>query len=372
VIGGQIERQSSSYRQGLVLGLTMAEIMLLLVFCLLLATSVALRYEREQRIAAETRLLQIIGADRGGDSEAQQVLRDAEAYRNLTERLKQFPPLDQLAEHNPTPARKKEIDEAWRRLVEGAEVARELSRAGIDATTAKRDAELFAEAERIKKEGLDLKKLREEAQFARTLKNLMAESQITAKTPSDIVELARAGIAAGPTNEGHKWPPIINLSEAEGYFFEIGSAELSDEFKIALVDKVAPKILQIADEYPDVDIIEVIGHTDEQIIRRRYSNLDGALLEVLKNGNVAALIPADNAGLGTARAVAVVTRLLQDSRLQRFPRILPMSGAQLIQVDETLSPGAEGDVKERRRIEIRLRKYEKASPDTTPKARQPQ
>jgi flagellar motor protein MotB len=369
MIGGQVERQSSSYRQGLVLGLTMAEIMLLLVFCLLLATSVALHYEREQRTAAETQLLQIIGADEGGGrrSEAQRVLRDAEAYRNLTERLKQLPPLDQLAEHNPTPARQKEIDEAWRRLVEGAEVARELSRAGIDEATAKRDTELFAEAERIKKEGLDLKKLREEAQFARTLKNLLTESKITAKTPSDIVELARAGIAAGPTNEGHKWPPIISLSEAGGYYFEVGSAELSEDFKVALTNKMVPRILGIAAQYPDVNIIEVVGHTDKQHIRKRYSNMDDGILDSLKSGDVASLIPADNAGLGLARAVAVVTRLLQDERLQRFSRILPLSGAQLIQIDETLTRGAEGDVKERRRIEIRLRKHEGSAPDTARK-----
>jgi len=163
--------------------------------------------------------------------------------------------------------------------------------------------------------------------------------------------------------QGHKWPPIINLSEAGGYYFDVGSAELSEEFKAALVDKVAPKILQIALEYPDVDVIEVIGHTDEQIIRRHFSNLDGMLIDALKTGNVASLVPADNAGLGISRAVAVVTRLLQDSRLQeRFSRILPMSAAQLIQVDETLSQGSAGDVRERRRIEIRLRKY--AGPDT--------
>jgi hypothetical protein len=133
----------------------------------------------------------------------------------------------------------------------------------------------------------------------------------------------------------------------------------------ALTDKVVPKILQIAAQYPDVDIIEIVGHTDEQLIRRRYSNLDGTLIDVLRHGDVASLIPADNAGLGIARAVAVVTRLLEDSRLQpRFSRILPMSGAQLIQVDETLTRGSQGDVRERRRIEIRLRKYEKSGPDT--------
>ena len=140
-------------------------------------------------------------------------------------------------------------------------------------------------------------------------------------------------------------------------------SELSEEFKGALVDSVAPKILQIAAEYPDVDVIEVIGHTDEQIIRRRYSNLDTSLIDVLNTGDVASLVPADNAGLGISRAVAVVTRLLQDSRLKaRFPRIVPMSGAQLVQVGDLLSKGSRGDVRERRRIEIRLRKY--AGPDT--------
>ena len=180
------------------------------------------------------------------------------------------------------------------------------------------------------------------------------------------IDLEKERAARGrEIDQGHKWPPIINLSEADGYFFGVGSAELNDEFKRALVDKVIPKILQISSEYPDVDIIEVVGHTDEQVIRRRYSNLDTLLFDVLKSGNVASLVPADNAGLGMSRAVAVVTRLLQDSRLeQRFSRILPLSGAQLIQVDETLSQGAIGDVRERRRIEIRLRKYEKAGPDT--------
>jgi outer membrane protein OmpA-like peptidoglycan-associated protein len=176
-----------------------------------------------------------------------------------------------------------------------------------------------------------------------------------------VLEKERAGRKG--SERAHKWPPIINLSEAGGYYFDVGSAELSEAFKTALVDRVAPKILQIAAEYPDVDVIEVIGHTDEQIIRRRFSNLDETLIDAVKSGSVASLVSADNAGLGMSRAVAVVTRLLQDSRLKaRFSRILPMSGAQLIQADETLSQGSAGDVRERRRIEIRLRQY--AGPDT--------
>ena len=50
-----IGRQTASYREGLVLGLTMAEIMLLLVFCLLVGVGVALVKERNERDDARVR-----------------------------------------------------------------------------------------------------------------------------------------------------------------------------------------------------------------------------------------------------------------------------------------------------------------------------
>src|SRR4051812_25084660 len=244
--GGQVQRQSSSYRQGLVLGLTMAEMMLLLVFCLLVASSVALRYEREQRIAIESQLLTTVDAQ--GDSEAHRMLRDAQAYRRLMERIKRYPPLAELLEKTPSTAREAEIDDAWRKLIESAEVARELSRAGIDAATAKRDAHFFAEAKRMKNENLDLNQLREEAKSVRLLKQLLAENKISGKTTSEIVDLAKVGLRVRQEklDNGHKWPPIISLSEAGGYYFESGRAELSSEFKVALTDKVVPRILDIA------------------------------------------------------------------------------------------------------------------------------
>jgi hypothetical protein len=100
----------------------------------------------------------------------------------------------------------------------------------------------------------------------------------------------------------------------------------------------------------------VIGHTDEQKIAARASNLDWFLLDVINNtGKVSALIPADNAGLGLARAVAVVRILKADARMKDYT-ILPLSGGQLINVDDTMTAGGGGDEKERRRIEIRLRR----------------
>jgi len=276
--------QQESYKRGMVLGLTMAEVVLLILFTLLLVLSALLiDKEREQaKLAAQIALVE-------------------KEFSNLVN--------DQISDPK----------KFFQELV----IAKDRA----------------AQADRLEKQ------LKEATKQNAELKTALEK------------EGGKGSV------QGHKWPPIINLSEAGGYYFDVGSAELSEEFKAALVDKVAPKILQIALEYPDVDVIEVIGHTDEQIIRRHFSNLDGMLIDALKTGNVASLVPADNAGLGISRAVAVVTRLLQDSRLQeRFSRILPMSGARLIQVDETLSQGSAGDVRERRRIEIRLRKY--AGPDT--------
>ena len=56
MIPGTVGRQTASYRQGLVLGLTMAELMLLLVFCLLIALGVSLAAERAKRDDAVQRL----------------------------------------------------------------------------------------------------------------------------------------------------------------------------------------------------------------------------------------------------------------------------------------------------------------------------
>jgi flagellar motor protein MotB len=118
-------------------------------------------------------------------------------------------------------------------------------------------------------------------------------------------------------------------------------------------------LLDLATRYR-VDVIEVTGHTDEQPIVPRNSNLDQALLPVLKgNGPISTLVPSDNAGLGLSRAVAVARILMADQRVQAY-RVLPMSGGQLIDVGERVTEGSKGDLKQRRRIEIRLRRSQQA------------
>jgi len=166
-----------------------------------------------------------------------------------------------------------------------------------------------------------------------------------------------------PSGSGHHWPPIIKLDEANGYFFDIGKATLKPEFEHAIRGPVVAALLKAAEEY-DINVIEVVGHTDEQPIGSRSSNMDKELLAALANPSaVDKLLPADNAGLGLARAISVVGVLGKDKRLSKY-KILPLSGGQLIHTDETLARGfSPNDVKERRRIEIRLRK---STPTTEP------
>jgi hypothetical protein len=124
----------------------------------------------------------------------------------------------------------------------------------------------------------------------------------------------------------------------------------------ANIDGRPGKILALMKEF-DVDVIEVVGHTDEQPIGLKQSNLDRELTSVLRNNaEVSRLTPADNAGLGLSRAVAVASVLLTDSSLAPY-KVIPLSGAQLIKNDETLATdNIPANDRERRRIEIRLRK----------------
>ena len=158
----------------------------------------------------------------------------------------------------------------------------------------------------------------------------------------------------------HDKPPIISLSEANGYYFRSGSAELEPDFHRKLITEIIPILLREGARYR-VDVIEVIGHTDETPVRQKnQSILDAALLPFLR-GDIAAQTPVglDNVGLGMARAAAVARVLLSDGRLKNRA-ILPLSAGQTTTVDGKLAPGhfkgADTDERERRRIEIRLRR----------------
>jgi outer membrane protein OmpA-like peptidoglycan-associated protein len=152
-----------------------------------------------------------------------------------------------------------------------------------------------------------------------------------------------------------EWPPFFSLSEAGGYYFDSGKATLRSDFRLSLKDKVIPLLARFIKEYR-VDVVEVIGHTDE-VPMVGQSNLDALLIDASTGSvGIGELRSTDNAGLAIARAVAVVQILRADPRLKEVA-ILPLSGAQMIvPVDQVADGSATASDRNRRRIEIRLRR----------------
>jgi flagellar motor protein MotB len=337
---GYIARQSSSYRHGLVLGLTMAEVMLLIIFCLLIALAAYLRFEKAQLDAAQA------APDQQGISQAD---------RGVLGAIKQNPSLYEKIREAVRSPNGKAIDEFWRDLVPDQSAAVEYRKLG----TPEQLRQKIAEANALNSKGVDAATALRDHDIVGSIQGVMPKDGDLLNTET-IKDLLRKGLDA---KAGHQWPPIIDLSEANGHYSKTGSAELAPDFRLELMTKVPERIIELIQQY-DVDVIEVVGHTDEQPIGIRPSNLDQGLVPILRNGAaIGSLVPADNAGLGLARAVSVVS-VLRESKLLAGHKLIPLSGAQLVNTDETLAlAGTPGDIRERRRIEIRVRK---SSPHDSP------
>lgn len=287
-------RQDKPYRRGLVLGLTIAEIMILLIFVLLMALAAALA-EREEKIEV---------LDNGGASRLVATL--AQAYPDAKSQDDYFKELSRAI------ATRKMVEEqgegaANRRLIEDAQLGREAREAATEA-------------------GMD-----DPRGYIRSV-------------PEQLRNAKKSG-----------FPPFFSLSEARGYYFDSGRATLRPGFEQNLRSEVIPRLARFIEEY-DIDVVEVIGHTDE-VPMSGVSNLDSRLIAASQGAfPIAALRSTDNSGLAMARAVSVVTVLRSDPRLSKVS-ILPLSGAQMVvPVDKVADGRAAGSDQSRRRIEIRLRR----------------
>ncbi|CAN7262059.1 OmpA family protein [Rhizobium rhizogenes] len=305
--------EHKGYNRGLILGLTMAESMLLLVFCLLLVAAAMISQERSHRYQAERKL-----------KEAEQQLVLLEQKRSeqswLIVQLQK-----QLKSGDLSPADQAKLEKEWRELV----LAREtLDSLNAEGTTSQDLRELAKVGEVLKQHGVDL-----------------------AKAPDEVNKLLAGGLGG---TAPHEWPPIINLEDVRTNYFQSGSTELTKTFVQLLDTTVVNEIAGNLSAY-GANIVEVIGHTDEQPVARRTSNLDDTLIEAMDGRlPISAVEPADNAGLGLARAIAVANVLKANPKLKNAT-ILPMSAAQLILPGDTISAGQAGAVETRRRIEIRVR-----------------
>lgn len=316
--------EHKGYNRGLILGLTMAESMLLLVFCLLLVAAAIINAERQKASEA-------VMARETTQSELAKLKDELKDAKDTSEHL-----LQKLAVATGSADKAAEIEKEWRELVQAKDLLQKYREQGLEP---EKVAELKGLSDVLERKGMPQSAKELEAR----LEQLLAQD------------------AAQANNEPHDWPPIINLSEAGGYFFRSGSAELTPAFEGKLHGSITDEIARNLARYR-VDIIEVIGHTDEQPISRTGSNLDQTIIDVVDGRKaIGSIMPADNAGLGMARAIAVANVLKGDPKL-KGATVLPMSGAQLILPGDQLTIGQGGDVESRRRIEIRIRRRTDAAP----------
>ena len=203
----------------------------------------------------------------------------------------------------------------WSRATRSVEA---MERRGVSRTALADKADYSPRCSSSMTRGIDPDKARAGRWRSRRRSTPPCRRNLAGKHAGEIAALiaqGRRGVAATHARgrapkDGHKWPPIINLSEAGGYYFATGSAELTAGFRSRAADRGGR---QAAGDrrVPDVDVIEVIGHTDERRSTAALSNLDRELPAVTSGDNgVGVLQSADNAGLGLARALAVVERLV--------------------------------------------------------------
>lgn len=317
--------ETKGYNRGLILGFTMAESLLLVIFCLLLVAGAVIAAERQKALDAISKV-------EIHKSEADEAARKAETLKlklqSATQQLEAFAAI--------------ETPDDWRELVLAKNafdsVQSRLSEERPEEVLARIDALLDAEAER-----------NEAVENAQDLQAQLKE----AAAKLDALERQKA--AFGNTSKPHEWPPIISLSEASGNYFRSGSAELTPSFSEKLNGSISDQIANNLKNY-GADIVEIIGHTDEQPLSRPNSNMDKNSIDVLTSKvAVSSLVPADNAGLGLARAISVANVLKENAALSGVT-VLPLSAAQLILPGDVLTLGEAGNVETRRRIEIRIRR----------------
>ncbi|MBF2057140.1 MAG: hypothetical protein IGQ45_07920 [Cyanobacterium sp. T60_A2020_053] len=148
--------------------------------------------------------------------------------------------------------------------------------------------------------------------------------------------------------------PIVIDEESGNFQFPSGSAELTPDLKSYITEIVTPQINQII-KTQDIDFIQVIGHTDGQVVGAGVSgNLDQNLEKVAQNQlSVKQLKPGSNGDLALMRALAVVQELQQQGEFKNV-QFRAYSGAQLYLPSGGFAPVNRTQDDTRRRIEIRF------------------
>ena len=146
--------------------------------------------------------------------------------------------------------------------------------------------------------------------------------------------------------------PII-IDEKSGKFkFQSGSAEIPDQLKTHINQKIISDIKKVTKQ-GNIEFIQIIGHTDGQA-NKSFSNLDASLTSAASSKQpIISLQAGSNADLGLMRAVAVV-QLLRKTKGLESVKFRAYSAAQLYLPDGKIATSNETADDSRRRIEIRF------------------
>ncbi|MDB9766778.1 hypothetical protein OAB39_03580 [Amylibacter sp.] len=380
-----ISEAGNSYRRGVIFGLTMAEVLLLLIFCLLLFMATL-----DEKIEELSKLNETL------ESQNLEYLRENKILLAQNVRYKEN--IDTLGQDTSVPVEVYEVvtkmdNEELFKFVENSELASTLSPEDFNEVFEKAEQwdTVTNQSQNPKVDIItDLAKELKPEQLNKLIENAYVASQTDAevldaaleefnkpkeKPPEpaiapidpkirklaesvslDDLKLLAEGKMEEKVEAGNNWPPIISLPEAENYSFKLGSAQLTESFKGQLSNEIVNQILQTLAEY-DADLIEVIGHTDLQpMSMARVTNLDKSALEYFETADKVSLRARDNAGLGYARALSVTKHLLQTPELKDYT-ILPYSAAQMVTPNHTITTKDDKfDSSQLRRIEIRVRR----------------
>ncbi len=380
-----IAQSANSYRRGVIFGLTMAEVFLLLIFCLLLFLATLQNKINELSNQNSTLNIQVQKISKNLQVSNARYAENIKTLNKSTSVPKEVFDLVNVMDNV-----------ALRKLVENSEIASSYTPEELNEVFAKAD-EWDTLTNQPQNSELDTLLNFAKALSSELLSKLVKNSEIASSyTPEDLNKMIKSAdswdhyvlqpkpvekktdpyieeliasvsvedlelLAAGKLEPlGNNWPPIISLPEAEDFSFEIGSAQLTETFKERLDNQIVKKILTILSEY-EADLIEVIGHTDLQpMSRARITNLDSSVLNFFATPEQVGLSARDNAGLGYARALSVTKHLLQTPELENYT-ILPYSAAQMVTPNDTITnENDDFDSSQLRRIEIRVRRQNRS------------
>lgn len=171
-----------------------------------------------------------------------------------------------------------------------------------------------------------------------------------------ILLLLLGTLKAIQTQINRETPPIIIIEDAKSYRFDSGSAEISPTMNRYIKEEIVLEIEKNAKKY-DINVVEIIGHTDGQANSRQASNLDRNIQKVANSElSISSLKSGSNADLGLMRALAVVKVMQEFQKKGRLPglKFRAYSAGQLILPNGEFAPAKNEPDISRRRIEIRF------------------